>query len=53
MQRVVPLQQLCRKVIRRQAGHDLPTKVEALPTPRALKDYILIKDLMDTNETSV
>jgi ankyrin repeat protein len=53
MQRVVPLQQLCRKVIRRQAGHDLPTKVEALPTPRALKDYILIKDLIDTNETSV
>lgn len=47
MQRVVPLQQLCRRVIRRQAGHDLPTKVESLPTPRALKDYVLIKDLMD------
>jgi len=52
MQRVVPLQQLCRKVIRRFAGHDLRTKVESLPTPRALKDYVLIKDVMDTTETT-
>ncbi|KAK7489538.1 hypothetical protein BaRGS_00019172 [Batillaria attramentaria] len=52
MQRVVPLQQLCRKVIRKYAGHDLLSKVECLPTPRALKDYVLIKDVMDQTETT-
>ncbi|PVD30759.1 hypothetical protein C0Q70_10034 [Pomacea canaliculata] len=52
MQRVVPLQQLCRKVIRKYAGHDLPNKVECLPTPRALKDYVLIKDVLDQTKIS-
>ena len=52
MASVVSLQKLCRRVIRRQAGHDLPTKVELLPTPRALKDYVLIKDFVNLSETS-
>lgn len=53
LKRVVPLQQLCRKVIRRHAGHNLWEKVELLPVPRALKDYVLMKDVLEHKNESV
>ncbi|KAK3791078.1 hypothetical protein RRG08_010482 [Elysia crispata] len=53
LKRVVPLQQLCRKVIRRHSGHNLWEKVERLPVPRALKDYVLMKDVLEHKNESV
>ncbi|KAK6166725.1 hypothetical protein SNE40_023356 [Patella caerulea] len=45
MQSVVNLQQLCRRCIRKRAGHNLSDKIEILPMPRALKDFLFIKEL--------
>ena len=52
MHSVVSLQHLCRKCIRKMAGHRLLEKVEFLPMPRALKDYVVIKHIRGRNDSS-
>ncbi|XP_076461985.1 uncharacterized protein LOC143294396 [Babylonia areolata] len=44
MQHVPTLRQLCRKVIRNSCDHLLSLKVQALPVPPGLRDYILVKE---------
>lgn len=48
MHTATSLQQLCRKCIRKNIGHRILQKVETLPMPRALKDYVLVKGIKDT-----
>ncbi|KAL3832425.1 hypothetical protein ACJMK2_024069 [Sinanodonta woodiana] len=47
IQTVPSLQQLCRKRIRRSLGHKIVQKVVHLPMPRALKEYVLIREMYD------
>lgn len=45
MQTATSLQQLCRKCIRKRLGHKIVQKIECLPMPRALKEFVLITDV--------
>lgn len=45
MQTATSLQQLCRKCIRKRIGYKIIQKVEGLPMPRSLKDYLLVKEM--------
>ncbi|KAL8568016.1 hypothetical protein ACOMHN_029191 [Nucella lapillus] len=44
MQHVLSLRQLCRKAVRQCCDHRLPEKVELIPLPRGLQDYLLAKE---------
>lgn len=50
MQTTTSLQQLCRKCIRKRIGYKIAESVETLPMPRALKDYVLIKDFNENDQ---
>ncbi|XP_046374933.1 ankyrin homolog [Haliotis cracherodii] len=47
---VVSLQQLCRKSIRKCSGRNIAEKVDSLPMPRALKDYVMMKEVRERSE---
>lgn len=47
MQTATSLQQLCRKCIRKSLGYRIVQNLECLPMPRALKDFVLIKEVND------
>lgn len=52
LQTVTSLQVLCRKCIRKRLGHKIQQNVENLPVPRALKDFVIIKEMCDRSVTS-
>lgn len=51
MQTATSLQELCRKCIRKRLGYKIVQNVECLPMPRALKDYVLIKEMNELAES--
>ncbi|XP_033761299.1 serine/threonine-protein phosphatase 6 regulatory ankyrin repeat subunit B-like [Pecten maximus] len=53
MQTPTSLQLLCRKCIRKRLGHKIVHTVECLPIPRALKEFVLIKDMDEEEEKNL
>ena len=49
----VPLKFRCRQVIRLSCGSDLVKKVQQLPLPKLLQEYILLLDILSCSDDSI